>query len=122
MKCTFIVETNKPDSNGDIINFEGLAIKDKTPILRAFNNAQVLGQASLKVEGEYLIAEAEILDRFENEILDTYPAIGFKILQEHKEGSNRIIDNAKVLAVGLSPQPNVNPDIKTIRDQCYGKS
>lgn len=101
MQAKFIVETNSK------INFSGLAILDKTYILR--NDDKVLGHAFLKFEGSNLVAYAEVID----EALDLYPVISFEIIKKHKG----VIELSRLKSVSLIAEPNPNPDIMTIKEQ-----
>lgn len=73
MKRTFTVETNLPDSNGDIINLDGMKIPDRVLMIENFDRTKPLGYAEVKKEGSELKAIAEIPEKY----LDKFPAIGF---------------------------------------------
>lgn len=112
MKRTFTIETNKPDGNGDIVNLDGIKIPDKVIMIRNFDTSDVIGVAEVKRDGSELKATAEV----PSNLLDHFPAIGFKIIKQRQEGDCRVFEEIELLSVGLSDKPNTNPDIKTIRE------
>lgn len=117
MKLTFTVETGHPDGNGDIVKLDGIKIPDKVIMIRNFDTSDVVGIAEVKREGDELKATAEV----PNNLLDHFPAIGFKIIKHRQEGGSRVFEETELQSVGLSDKPNTNPDIKTIREQTEGK-
>lgn len=118
MKVTFNIELiGKPDSNGDVIMPGAIKIPDKVPVFREFKHEIPLAFAEVKIEGEEVKATAEIPD----ELMDAYPAIGFQSLESEVVGGIRRHTSIKLYSVGLCAQPNVNPDIKTIREQTNGQ-
>lgn len=117
MKLTFTVETGQVDGNGDIINLDGVKIPDKVIMIRNFDTSDVVGVAQVKREGYKLKAIAEVPDN----LLDHFPAIGFKIIKQRQEGDCRVFEEIELQSVGLSDKPNTNPDIKTIREQIEAK-
>jgi hypothetical protein len=117
MKRTFTVETNKPDSNGDIVNLDGVHIPDKVPVTVDWDHSKFIGMASVTIEGEELKATAEIPDKY----LDAYPAIGFTAIKYNTNGKGKTFEKVKLYEVSICARPNANPDIKTIREQTIGK-
>lgn len=113
--ATFIIETGKVDSNGDVIILDGLKIPDKSlPILKDFNHAECIGRATLKHEGGAIKADAVFSEKY----FDGYPAIGFQVIKsEPNEHGGRNILEAKLHYVGISLTPNVDPSIKRLSEQ-----
>jgi hypothetical protein len=113
MKYTFTIVTNQPDQQGDVLNLAGLVLPRKVILTKNFEHNYPLDICEIHNNGSELKAIAEIPD----ELLDYTPAIGFELLESHKEGSTRVIDKFKLWQVGLSNGPNVDPSIKSIREQ-----
>lgn len=112
---TFIIETGKVDSNGDIISLDGLKIPNKKiPILADFNVSNCIGFADVVKEDGVLKANAELTDKY----FDAFPAIGYQIISsEPNEHGGMNITEAKLQFVGISMLPNVGPSIKRISEQ-----
>lgn len=54
---------------------------------------------------------------------DLYPSIGFVIEKTYTTSTGqRIITKGKLVAIGLSATPNIDPSIKTIREQLEEQS
>lgn len=118
MKRTFIVETAFPDSNGDIIVFEGMKIPSQVIITDNFQkDAPPIGTAEVVKDGAYLKATAEIPDQY----LDRFPAIGFQIRKYQTIDTGKVYEETILEWVGLCNNANLNPDIKTIRKQTEGQ-
>jgi hypothetical protein len=117
MKLTFTVETGTPDSNGDIVNLDGVNIPDKVTIVENFDRTKPVSMAVVVREGNSLKATAEIPDR----LLDKYPAIGFSVKKYHAEGAAKVFDEIDLQCVGLCTKENPNPDIKTVRGQAVNQ-
>lgn len=113
MKRIFTIETGLPDSNGDVINLDGIKIPDKVLMIEDFDRTKPLGYAEVKREGNELKATADVPDKY----LDRYPAIGFVAVSYRFKDCGRIYDEIVLQNVGLSEKGNTNPDIKTIREQ-----
>jgi len=113
MKRTFTIATGQLDSQGDIINIDGVIMTDKINLTENFDKAKVIGEAELKREDGVLKAIAEIPDR----LLDAYPAIGFKLIKSRMEGDAHIIDELELHQVGICKNQNVDESIKSIREQ-----
>lgn len=115
MKHTFTVETGKADQEGNAVTFETLVPK-KVALTNGFDFENPIGEADIFLEEGVIKATTEIPDDF----LDGYPAIGFKI----KEGDTIPNDdggvtykNVEILSIGVVVGPNVDPAIKTFREQ-----
>lgn len=114
-KHTFIVETDQPDANGDIVRLDGVqfgAIK----MLHNFRNHEIIDSTpSVFQDGNCLKCTAEVPVKF----LDKYPAIGFTVNKytTNPDGS-KTFESITLYSIGLCDQPNPNPSIKTIREQC----
>ena len=114
-KATFVIETGKVDSNGDIISLDGLKIPDKKiPILKDFEAHNCIGFADVVKEDGVLKANAEFTDK----CFDGFPAIGFRIISsEPNEHGGRNITEAILYSVGISMMPNVDSSIKRLSEQ-----
>lgn len=113
MTRTFTVVTGQLDSQGDIINLDGIKMPDKIKVTEGFDASKVIGEAELRREGDAIKATAEIPDH----LLDGYPAIGFKLLKSHMEGNVHVIDEFELYQVGICGNQNVDESIKSIREQ-----
>jgi hypothetical protein len=114
MKRTFIIETAFPDSQGNIILFEGMKIPSKVLMTDNFQrDVPPIGAAEVVIDGNYLKATAEIPDQY----LDRYPAIGFQICKYRTIETGVVYEESILEWVGLCDKANVNPDIKTIKEQ-----
>lgn len=114
MTYTFTIETAQPDSHGDTVLLDGVQLHDNIRVLHNFRRDQLIATVPVVFrDGDVLKCTAEIPDEY----LDKYPAIGFQV-QRWSWGSNgRIYERIKLFAVGLCDEPNLNPSIKTIREQ-----
>lgn len=118
MKRTFIIETAFPDSNGDIILFEGMKIPNQVTITDNFQkDVPPIGVAEVVQDGSYLKATAEIPDQY----LDRFPAIGVQIRKCKTIDTGKVYEETILEWVGLCENANLNPDIKTIREQTEGQ-
>jgi hypothetical protein len=118
MKRTFIIETAFPDSDGNIIVLEGMKIPSKVIITDNFQkDAPPIGTAEVVKDGDYLKATAEIPDQY----LDRYPAIGFQIRKYRTIDTGKVYEETILEQVGLCEKENLNPDIKTIKEQTDGQ-
>lgn len=113
MKRTFTVATGKLDSQGDIINLDGIKMPGVIQVTENFDPLKIVGEAELKHEGDAIKATAEVPDR----LLDAYPAIGFRLIKSHMEGNVRIFDEIEIDRIGICGNQNVDETIKTIREQ-----
>lgn len=116
MKRTFTVATGHLDSQGDIINLDGIKMPDKIQLTENFDPLKIIGHAELKREGDAIRATAEIPDR----LLDAYPAIGFRLIKSHMDGAVHVIEEIELHQVGICKNQNVDETIKTIREQTAG--
>jgi hypothetical protein len=114
MKCTFTIATDNPDQQGDVLNLAGLVLPRQVLLTKDFEHHYPLDVCEIHNNGNELKAIADVPDF----LLDYTPAIGFELLESHKEGDRRVIDKFKLWQVGLTNGPNVDPSIKSIREQC----
>lgn len=117
MKRTFIIETSKPDKNGDIINLAGVHIPDKVPVTVEWDHSKFIGMAKVVNKGGVLKATAEMPD----ELLTGYPAIGFMPIKYEDNGKGKTFHEIKLYEVSVTTRPNTNPDIKSIYEQTEGE-
>lgn len=113
MKRTFTVATGQLDSQGDIINLDGIKMPATIEVAEGFDKTKIIGHAELKREGDVIKATAEVPDR----LLDCYPAIGFRLIKSHWDGEAHVIDELELHHVGICSNQNVDERIKTIREQ-----
>lgn len=113
MTRTFTVATGQIDSQGDIINLDGIKMPDKIQLTENFDASKVIGEAELKREGDLIRAKANVPDH----MLDAFPAIGFKLIKSHMEGNVHVIDELELYQVGICKNQNVDETIKSIREQ-----
>lgn len=109
----FIVETDQPDEDGTTIDLAGIVIKDKIPVLMNFRRNTIVTSSKVWVAGGLLMCEAMLEDRY----LDYNPAIGFSVVKWHEIDGKRHYLQIRLDAIGLCEKPNLNPKIKTIREQ-----
>jgi hypothetical protein len=111
----FIVETDQPDEQGTVINLDGIEIGATTPICLNFGRdlKDVIGHAHVWGFAGKLWCQAELLDKF----LDLNPAIGFEVIKWENRPTGKYYDRIKLFSIGLCTAPNLNPAIKTIREQ-----
>jgi hypothetical protein len=117
MKLIFTIETGMPDSNGDVIKLDGVKIPKKVMVVENFDHSKPVGLAEIKREGDELKAVAGIPEQ----LLDKYPAIGFKVEKYHMEGKVKVFDEIVLQSVGVCSKENTNPSIKTIRAQAVNQ-
>lgn len=89
-KVKFIVENGQVDSNGDLINLDGLLIKNSVLLTKDFDLNHPIGNCEVFKEGGVLKAEATLAE----DLLNAYPAISFQILssQPNEYGGKTIND------------------------------
>lgn len=109
----FVVETDQPDDHGTVVDLAGIAIPEQIPILINFRNADLICYCKVWVAGGLLICEAMLEDCY----LDFYPAIGFSAIKYRTIEGKKYHEQIKLYCVGLCVKPNLNPTIKTIREQ-----
>lgn len=102
-----------PDSNGDIILLDGVRIPKEVAVTHNFRSHEQIGVATVTKEGDKLIAVAIIEDKH----LDLYPAIGFSVVKYRTIDTGKVYEEVDLQWIGLCEKPNLNPDIKTIREQ-----
>lgn len=110
-KVTVTIATDKPDARGDILKLDGVRFKNPVQLTKDFK--EPVGEAEVSISGNEIKAAFEVPNGMEH----AYPAIGFQVLKSHEENGVRHLDEIKLHYVGLSFSPNVDPDIKTIKDQ-----
>jgi hypothetical protein len=118
MKVTFIVETGKRDSNGDILRLYGIRnLNQQLPVQRNFDPAKALGHCTLKRDSGVLKVIAEVDDS----LLDLFPAVGYQVEQgqaKYNEKTNTtVINRCQLFAVGLCDKPNADESILSLRAQ-----
>lgn len=120
MKKTFTAVTfNQPDAQGDIF-LPGSIKSIKTVggsvvILHDFDPTKIVGNAERVQTTE---KELKITADIKDEYLKMTPAIGFQIIKsEPNEHGGRTIHEINLRCVGLSPQPNADPNIKPLNEQ-----
>lgn len=113
--CRFVVETDQPDENGTTINLAGVENMDNLPILFNFSMdiKDVITYCKVWHHDGKLICEADLQDKW----LDLNPAIGFQAIDYKVQPVGRHYNKVKLFAVGLCTNQNLNPSIKTVRDQ-----
>ena len=110
MKRKAIVATlGEKDSQNDIFSPDCFKEKTIVPLLMNFDNSKFLGKVKVEKDRNYLFAEID-----DATLEGLYPAIGFQIIESHREGDIRVIDEIKLYAVGVSPSPNVDVKINPI--------
>ncbi len=112
---TFFVEFGHTDSQHDKL-MPGV-FKDlpkKVLLTKDFDHTKPIGQAEVFYDDHGAIkATAEINDN----LMPLYPAIGFQILDKKVENGVTVINEAKLEYIGLCQSPNVDPNIKALKDQ-----
>ena len=99
-----ILRYNKKDSDGDIFIKGSVRFKNPVPLLKDFNNSNVLGKVNVFDTPTGLKAN------FEDEHSGLYPAVGIKVI---KRDGNTILE-CELFSVGLCSMPNLDPEIKPI--------
>ena len=119
IKAHFIAEAGKVDSQGDIINLDGLKHDETVLLTKDFDAVNPLGRCKVFKEHGLLKAEAEIPEEY----LNSHPAIGFQVLKSHKnEHGGMTVTEAKLFTVSLCSSQNTDPSIKSIAEQINGNS
>lgn len=117
----FIVETDQPDEDGTTIDLSGIEVREVTHISLNFSREikDVVGHAKLWVHNGSVWCQA----RLKNDVLDLYPAIGFSIISwEDRPDKTKHYTAIKIFQIGLCVKPNLNPAIKTVREQIQAQS
>lgn len=110
---TFIAEQGYDDSNGFVLDLNGMQIPSAFPITKNFDKDEpIVGIGFAKVVDGKLIVTAELPDS----LLDGWPAIQIEI--PNSETDCKILKSCNLISVAVCSQPNVDPEIKTIREQC----
>lgn len=112
---SFIAERGNPGSDGTVVDLVGLGLPDRPLVLTTnFDAMQVVASCVASKVPEGLLVEADVPDR----LLDYYPAIGFSVEQsEPNEHGGRTVTACTLRSVSLGASPNVDPAIKTLREQ-----
>lgn len=115
----FVVETDQPDEQGTIINLGGIEIRGTIPVCLNFGRhiKDIIGHGNVGISGGKLWCQAEL----RNEHIDLYPAIGFEVIKWEKRPTGKYYDSIKLFSIGLCIAPNLNPTIKTVREQIQTK-
>ena len=118
MKITTTIANSNVDRNGDIINISNLKFPESCPVLLGFDETKFVGNCLLYRHGDELKATFDLKDEY----LNLYPSIriiaGDTEVWQMQDGSRqRIINNAVLICVGLSPAENVSKDIKRLDEK-----
>jgi hypothetical protein len=114
-KVCFLAECGNPGADGITLDLAHLGLpKHFAKLLTNFNASELIGLCKVSKAPDGLLVEAEVPEQ----LLDCYPAIGFKVLESKpNEHGGRDITASTLLAVSLSATPNVDSSIKTLREQ-----
>lgn len=111
MKLNFIVATDQPDSQGDIINIDGVMIDNPIVVLKEFDHNQPLGKATVTKDGGKLRAEFEMKEDFLSGT-GLSPSIGFQLIKSKKGPDGiRELQEIKLYCVGICANENVDPNV-----------
>lgn len=116
IKRVFIVERGQVDQHGDRIIIEGLKLpKGKIPITVGFQaHHQPVGIAEVYIEDGVVKANAEIHPQF----IHLFPSVGIKPIEAADNDQGGVdMKQCELLALGVSPHPNMDLGIKKISDQ-----
>jgi hypothetical protein len=114
-KISFIAERGNPGADGMAVDLAGIRLSDRpVKLLSNFNATQIVGFCKVSIVPDGLLVETEVPEQ----LLDAYPAIGYHVLESKSDELGGCAITACTLqAVSLSANPNVDPAIKTIREQ-----
>lgn len=111
-EITFTVETFKPDESGFVIKKAGLITPDKVPICVNFDATTVFADGKLHFEGDKLMCTARIQKIY----YDLVPSLQLHITEVDPK-NKKICTKCTVMAIGLHINPNIDPDVKSIKQQ-----
>jgi hypothetical protein len=114
-KISFIAERGNPGADGLAIDLVGIRLPERpVKLLANFNTSELVGFCKVSIVPNGLLVETEVPEQ----LLDAYPAIGYHVLESKPdELGGHAITACTLQAVSLSATPNVDPAIKTIREQ-----
>ncbi len=117
MKIKILVESGLPDVDGNVVSLENITIPDDVVVLLDFKEDQPICRCVITKENESLFAELDCPEKYHA----LYPAICFSHSGsetiETESGFKTVWKNPIIRSLGLCGSPNLNPEIKTIRDQ-----
>lgn len=115
MITTFIVETDQPDCDGSVIHLDGIKFHNPIQCWDNFktNIAPVALNCNFQIADGKLYCTTDVPDDY----LDRFPAIGFTVIKQTKTLSGIVYESIVLYNIGLCDKPNLNPNIKTIRQQ-----
>ena len=113
MKVRFVAERGNKGDDDVVVVLPGIKNLPKFIIITAEDFTTAIGTGKVFVAENELKVEADLREQEFN----LYPTIGFEsILEEDIDGSI-MIQESELHTVSLQPNPNTDPQIKTIREQ-----
>lgn len=111
MKKVQILRFDHIHSDGDLFTNETvITCKNKVLMLKDFDHGKPLGKVNVFKEKDGLYAEIN-----PHKFNGLYPSIGFELIKSHAGGKGITnITEIKLHYVGLSENPNIDPEIKPI--------
>lgn len=108
-----LVATGYPDSEGEVINLQGMQIDNPIKVIADFDFHHVLGLAQVWVKGEfYLMADIQLKPGIQL-IADTYPSIGFQALKRN----GNCVEESKLIYIGICKGKNMDERVKSVGEQ-----
>jgi len=119
-ECVFVIETEDADSEGTVIDLDGIEHKETVPICLNFGRdiKDVVGRGYVWVKEGQLWCKAELNIKH----LDLYPAIGFEVVEWEETPTGKHYKRVKLFCIGVCNKENLNPSIKTISEQIKDQS
>lgn len=108
-----IIENGNLGSDGSKVELSGLEIPKSVPILRDFDTQKRIGIATqIDIENGSLVATLDS----NQDIAGLFPAISFcAVVTEPLGEGQQLIKQARLISVGVSTMPNVDPSIPPIQ-------
>lgn len=114
IKLQGVILTQEPDSNGEIMNFEGMTLPEnrELPVTLEFGT-QPVGIAKVYMENGNLVASVKIEKGIKKHLKTLYPAIYGRV---YKRNGN-IVEKFTVDSLALCVSENVDKTIKPLKEK-----
>jgi hypothetical protein len=115
---TVAILDDVPDANGTVWCKEVVRFDRRVPVTSGFDGNQVIGQATLRLDGTALKATLELSDYAIDDVNEVTPAVsGMVNKMTLRNDGNRVLDDITLKTVGLCDAPNSDPRVLSLGKQ-----
>src|ERR1044072_5571813 len=115
MKVRFVAEKGNKGDDDVVVVLPGIKNLPKFIIITAADFTTAIGTGRVYIDENELKVEADLREQE----FELYPTIGFESLLEEDVNGSIIVKESELHTVSLQPQPNTDPQIKTITEQIH---